>query len=401
MSDSAASGSDFVISPRWQCLAAAAAFVASLAVCAVAYLAFAAPGPWLQAPPSLRWSAQEMTAARGKAQLRPEGLVIAAPDSTGTAVVSLNTTFRARDYPVIAWDASAIPEDVEATVLWYSDIDSSRVFRHALVNEAGRLAPVRLAQDPGWLGRIGGVALVLRGSFTEPIVVRSAAAKAMSAAQVAGERLQEWLQFEPWTGASINGRPEQAQSESLPLPAVLALFAIVAAALYAGLWWLKSRAFRPALLGGVAGLFVTAWFIADAAWEWNLARQASLTRALYGGKTSEERHRAAEDGALFAFMDRVRNKLPPPRARVFIAAELPYFRARGAYHLYPYDVYYDPSSATLPPPGVIRKDDYLVVYQRRGVQYDASERRLRWDGNAPVDADLLITDTGAALFHIR
>jgi len=341
-----------------------------------------------------------MTAARGKAQPRPDALAIG-PDATGTIVVSLNTTFRARDYPVIAWDLSAVPDDVEATVLWYSDIDSSRVFRHALVAEGGHLAPVGLARDPGWLGRIGGLALVLHGSFTEPIVVRSAAAKPMSAVQVVGERLREWLQFEPWSGASINGRVERAESESLSLPAVAAAFAAVAALLYAGLWWWKTRGFGPAILGGLGAVFVAAWFVADANWQWNLARQASLTRGLYGGKTWEERHRAAEDGALFAFMDRVRDKLPPPPARVFIAADLPYFRARGAYHLYPYDVYYDPSTGTIPAPGVIHKDDYVVVYQRRGVQYDASERRLRWDGNAPVDADLVVTGAGAALFHIR
>ncbi|HZI84573.1 MAG TPA: hypothetical protein VFF44_11720, partial [Casimicrobiaceae bacterium] len=121
----------------------------------------------------------------------------------------------------------------------------------------------------------------------------------------------------------------------------------------------------------------------------------------YGGKTWEQRHLAAEDGALFAFIDRVRNKLPPPPARIFMAADVPYLRARGAYHLYPYNVYYDPASTAIPPPGEVRKGDYLVVYQRRGVQYDTAEQRLRWDAYAPVSADLLITAPGAALFQIR
>jgi hypothetical protein len=49
----------------------------------------------------------------------------------------------------------------------------------------------------------------------------------------------------------------------------------------------------------------------------------------------------------------------------------------------------------------MRPGDYLVVYLRRGVQYDAAERRLRWDGYPPVEADLLLAATGAALFEIR
>jgi hypothetical protein len=43
----------------------------------------------------------------------------------------------------------------------------------------------------------------------------------------------------------------------------------------------------------------------------------------------------------------------------------------------------------------------MVVYQRRGVQYDAAQQRLRWEGGAPVSAELLLADAGAAVFRIR
>jgi len=55
----------------------------------------------------------------------------------------------------------------------------------------------------------------------------------------------------------------------------------------------------------------------------------------------------------------------------------------------------------MPPPSAVRPGDYLVVYQSRGVQYDPSRQRLRWDGSAPIDAELLLADTGGALFQIR
>jgi hypothetical protein len=35
------------------------------------------------------------------------------------------------------------------------------------------------------------------------------------------------------------------------------------------------------------------------------------------------------------------------------------------------------------------------------MQYDPSQQRLRWDDQAPVNADLLLLDSGAALFRIR
>ena len=159
--------------------------------------------------------------------------------------------------------------------------------------------------------------------------------------------------------------------------------------------------FGPVLGAGVAVMFVIAWLAMDARWQWNLLRQAGTTFAQYAGKSWQDRHLAAEDGPLFAFIERVRAKLPAPPARVFMVAAAHYFRDRGAYHLYPYNVYFDPWADTVPPPSAIRPGDYIVVYQRKGMQYDAAQQRLRWDDHAPVAVELLLVDMGAALFRVR
>jgi len=387
--------------PARQCVAAILLLLASLISCVAVYLAWTAPGPWLGASPTLRWAARELSITRGSARQTRDGLVVTAPDAARSVVISLNTSFRARDYPVIAWHAANVPDGVEATLLWYTDLQGSRVLRHTIAVEGGRLLPVSVASDPGWLGTIGGLALVLQGNFAEPIVIRGAAAEPMGALQVLGDRLREWLAFEGWTAASINGLASGADREALPLPALLAAGATLAALIYAALWRWTSRFLGATPVIGLAAILVAASIVADGRWQWNLAREAVAAWDRYGARSWEQRHRAAEDGALFDFIERVRNKLPNGPARLFMAADLAYFRARGAYHLYPHNVYYDPASPAIPPPGVVRSGDYLVVYQRRGVQYDAAERRLRWDGFPPVEADLVLSDAGAALFEIR
>ena len=400
-SPSPAPAAPTTLSPAGRRIAVITVFGASAAACLLGYLAFAAPGRWLDAPPSLQWRARELAVTRGSGQLAPEGLVISAPDATRAVVISLNTSFRARDYPVIEWDAAGVPDNVEATMLWYSDIDASRVFRHSLIVEGGRLAPVTLVRDRGWIGRIGGLALVLQGSFAEPIVVPGAAAKPMSATQVLGDRVREWLAFEPWNGASINGLIGGADVQDLPLPALAAAVAGIAALAYAGLARWKPLVFGPVLGAGVPAMFVIAWIAVDARWQWNLLRQASVTYAQYAGKSGQERHLAAEDGPLFAFIEKVRAKLPDPPARVFMVAAAQYLRNRGAYHLYPYNVYFDPWSDTVPPPSAVRPGDFIVVYQRKGIQFDAAQHRLRWDDQAPIGVELLLVDAGAALFRVR
>ena len=49
----------------------------------------------------------------------------------------------------------------------------------------------------------------------------------------------------------------------------------------------------------------------------------------------------------------------------------------------------------------VKPGDYIVVYQRKGMQYDAAQQRLRWDDHAPVAVELLLVDMGAALFRVR
>jgi hypothetical protein len=89
-------------------------------------------------------------------------------------------------------------------LLWNTDFTASRVSTRALAIEAGRILPVDVAGDRNWIGTIRGIALVLRGSFAQPILVRGATAKPATPRQVLGDRVREWLAFEPWNGTSIN-----------------------------------------------------------------------------------------------------------------------------------------------------------------------------------------------------
>ncbi len=220
----------------------------------------------------------------------------------------------------------------------------------------------------------------------------------MGAVEILRDRANEWLAFESWSGSSINTVTGGAEVQELPLPLLLVSALLLAVAL----WYVGARRRAGiAALPWVAGaLFVIAWTVLDLRWTLNLVRQADATATSYAGKDWRERHLAAEDGPLFAFIEKVREKLPASPARVIVVADADYFRGRGAYHLYPHNVYFDPRQNTLPAPSTLRSGDYLVVYQRRGVQYDASLQRLRWDGGEPVAAELLVTGPGAAAFRI-
>jgi len=373
-------------------------FAAVLALCLVAYLAMALPAAWFPKATPKAWFAQDLSITRGAGHLVGGDLLVTGTDATGVAIVSANTEFNSVDYPVVAWAALDVPENADVRLLWRNDYMSGVVNTVALKEASGRLLPLSLAKNPNWIGHIKGLALLIRAPIQEPIKIHGVRIKPMGAIETMQDRLREWLTFEAWTGTSINNVAGGADLQDLPLPTALALVAALTLAAWYGLS--RRKPTLAALPLVAATLFVLCWGLVDARWMFNFGRQVSQTAMLYAGKTPEQRHLAAEDGALYAFIERARTKLPQQPARVFMVADAHYFRGRGAYHLYPHNVFFDPWRNTIPPPESLRAGDYVIVYFRRGIQYDPAQHRLRWDDNAPIGAEALLVEPGAALFRI-
>jgi hypothetical protein len=260
--------------------------------------------------------------------------------------------------------------------------------------------PTLVGRDPGWLGRITGIALIVRAPLAQPLRIAGVEVKPMGALEIVRDRSGEWLALEGWTGTSINTVTGGADVQGLPLPLLVA-GAVALGAAIAWAWTRYGRRRAVSLPVLFALLFVIGWATLDARWIANLARQVAITERQYGQKNWHDKHLAAPDGPLFAFIEKVRAQLPANAARVFVASDAHFFRGRAAYHLYPHNVYADAFRNIMPPPETLRRGDWVVVYQRRGMQYDAGTRQLRWDGLAPVNADMKFTDAGAALFEIR
>jgi len=373
----------------------------ALLLCAAAYLVLNAPGAWFPSATTKVLSFRDFTLTRGAGAPQNDALVVTGVDDSGTALITANSDLRSSDYPLIEWNASGFSELADVRFLWRSDYAPGKLNSAPLRVSAGRLLPLELAKNPAWVGRITGVALTVRGPLAMPVRLSGMTAKTGGLRDVATDRIGEWFMFERWSASSINTLSGGAEAQELPLSLMLAVATVIAAGAWAALAWRRRR--MESLPIVLAVLFVAAWITLDAVWTLNLARQVAETRAQFGGKDWREQHLAAEDGPLFAFIERARTKLPAPpvpSARVFIVADAAYFRGRGAYHLYPHNVFFDPSNNTLPAATSLRPGDFLVVYQRRGLQFNPDEKRLRWEGSPAIAAEALLVEPGAALFRI-
>jgi hypothetical protein len=324
---------------------------------------------------------------------------VTGPDASGLALLSVDTGFRAVDYPVIAWAAIDVPPGADVRLLWRSDYTPGKVSSIGLTVESGRVMPVLVSGNGEWIGTIRGLALAIRYAGAETIRVRGVVAKPSTMAGIVKDRMGEWLAFEGWSGTSINSVTGGADIQDLPLPLLLAAGSLLACGCVALLAWRRGVAPRHAVAIAFGGTLLAGWAILDARWTFNLARQVGVTAELFAGKTSEQKHLASEDGPLYQFIERARAVMPATPVRVFVVAEAHYFRGRAAFHLYPHNVYFDPYHDWLPAAGMLRPGDWVVVYKRRGVQYDPARHRLRL-GTSEVAADLKLADQGAALFVV-
>ncbi len=381
-------------------------FMASLMACTLAYLAWTLPGAWFSRAPIKTWQPQNIVTARGTLLGVEPGQAHFAPESNGLAVLTVNDRFPARDYPVLDWDVSGLPDGTVAKLLWRTDYAPNTQRQLDLAIENGRLLPATVAHETGWLGNVLGIALALQLPAPQPFTVTGLRAHPMDAPETLKLRIKEWTGFPGWRGTSISQLEDPGPFPlSLLIIAVLAVLFLGAACLLLWRRWCDRYLDFPRtmprywLYGGMAFLCM-GWMVLDVRWTIQLARQAAQTWNTYGGKSWTQKHLAAEDGALFAFIEKARAELPATPVRLFAMAEVAYLRSRAAYHLYPHNVFYDLNSAQPPDARFLRPGDYLLVFQQRGIQYDAAKKKIRLPSGVELSADVKIIDAGSALFEL-
>ncbi|CAG0959226.1 hypothetical protein BURK2_00638 [Burkholderiales bacterium] len=376
---------------------ALALFVLGTALGLACYLLLVLPRPWLGEQAPRTWLSRDLTLSRGVGGRSDEGVIIRDTDTSGIAIVSLSPYgFRATDYRRVAWRVDGLGPEVSAALLWRNDYAPSAMHTTPLLPRGGKALQAWVAGERDWVGRITGLALVIKGKPSRPLRVEAVTVSHYGAGEVLTEAWQSWLVFAPWQGTAINS---VASSAPAPSPAAFAAgAALLGGAAYWLIAWLMRWRRQPAVFFALFGL---GWLIPDARWQYVLLEQSRVSAASFAGKSLDEKHLAAEDAPVYAFAKMARAVLPATPARVVVAAEDGALRGRLAYYLLPHHVSYLTYTGALPPASALRPGDYLVALFRRNLQYNPTEGLLKWDDNPPVAVELLLLDQGNAVFRIK
>lgn len=342
----------------------------------------------------LNWNGAALTMNKGQGYSDLGKLVIKALTDQGIAVASLSpSAFQAENYSTILWAVSGATPSVEMEFLWRTA--DNRVFVRPLVWTANTLEPLEIAEDENWHGQIIDLAIIVKGTLTAPIVVSGVSLESASLLEALPNMVKKWFTLDQWQGTSINFVDGDAIDKNAPPVLAVAIIILLALALNLILAIAK---IMPLNIAMVWGMVLLGWFVLDVRWQANLFQQLELTHQQFAGKTWEDKHLAAEDGALFDFIKKVKTKLPATNGRILYFSDDAYSRRKGAYHLYPHNVL---ALNDLPPTSQIKAGDYIALFAKKGVKYDQSHQLLTWGDGQSLNVDLLFLAEGNALFKVR
>ncbi|MEO7500970.1 MAG: hypothetical protein ABIX11_15415 [Casimicrobiaceae bacterium] len=303
--------------------------------------------------------------------------------------------FRAADRGRLRLEAAPVPANAEVAFVWARAAEPGKIHEQRLPLDGDRVVMTMLLDDhPGWRGEIAVVALAVRGIADTPWRVTRVTLDAAGARAVARGIVDDWSSYGAWDGRSINVAFGGRETQRAWLP----LLSFVAALAACAFLRLRARRRGGSLVPAAAVLpFIVAWLVTDFRWAAELTDKAQDTFARFAGKSLAERHLAMEDGDLYWMTERAKGYLPDASARIFVGSDFEYFRMRAAYHLYPHNVlpfgWWDGK--------VMRAGDYVFLYQKADVRFDATNSALIWPDGSRSPVVPLVARSGAGLFRIQ
>ena len=353
-----------------------------------------------QAPPHpatpLHWTGADLNLVEGKGRKDQNTLTVEALSDKGVAIASAPPLqIEAADYSALRLEIGGAVPDSGLLVLWRRADNPGEIFTLPLNRDDQQILSLRVSDDAAWRGKLSEIGLAVTAPLSEPLLIHRLTLIPVNTHPALSDLVAEWLTHEPWSAASINFLYGGTPYPTLPLLVTAVAIVTIACGLYFVLVWLRVMAFSPLV---IPTLFFSAWLLLDLRWQFNLLTELSATSHNYAGKTWTERHKSAEDSDLFNFIMKAKESLPATPVRILFFSDLDYLQGRGAYYLYPHNVY---KSARLPATQYLRSGEYIAFYQKTGMQYNPTTQKLLLGNNQEVPVDLILWGNGYGLLKVR
>lgn len=371
----------------------------SVALVVVLTQFFAAPEVEGPRPSPVKLNASNALFVQGTADFA-DGALELRLSKTGRGSVSLATGgIPAQFYPFLHLAIEAPPQDLEITIKL--GVEGEKTWSYKL--ESTSLSSMWLATKEleGWTGTVNSIRLLFESATGQVIHIENLSLYPASPSHQLRAIVSDLTSNTPWKRANMNTHTGVAKVASFyPVPLVLTL--LLLATLSYGLLLLLFQGRLKFNWTVVALLFLTCWISLDMIWQNRLLHQVTHSYRSFFGKDTPEKLAVGPDSRLFNFISEVKQQLEASTdTRVFVSSSDLYLGMRGAYYLYPYNVFWSLARPEVPPSQYWRSGDYIVLIQPTTTRFHKGKDLMRTPDNRPRNAELLLDNPAGKLVRLK
>lgn len=352
------------------------------------------PGP---TPPAVAWNAQNAGYNARVGEFADGVLRLKLVSGIGMATLETGR-IDARSYPFLHLAIADPPVNLTTSIAIQKEGKMGSPY--TLEQPSPTSVWVAMNEFEDWAGTIEAIQFTFYAAGHQSLEIRDISLHPASPARQLHAIVSDLASFAPWKRAQMNTHTGVAKISSFyPVPLVVTL--LLLSWLGYGLILLFSRQKRDFDWTVVALIFLFCWIALDLIWQKRLLHQVVHSYHTFAGKTTAEKLAVGPDQNLYNFLAEVKQHIEPADARVLVSSSDLYLGMRGAYYLYPFNVYWHLEGPEVPPNRYLRPGDYVVFINPTTSRFNPVSHTMLSRENKREPAELLLSRLAGKLVRLK
>ena len=351
--------------------------------------------------PAIAWNAAATRVESGTGTPKGQDLHLQLND-TGQAIITLPVPrVTSSHYPFLHLAIAGAPENLTLLILWRTTETGEEVLEHRFRLNSRETLWLVPHEFIGWQGNITSLGLVILGRPGQDVIVKDISLLPTTLATRLKVIASDWTSFSPWSHSSINHyqglRPGSSYFHPVPFIMAFCTLSLLAYGLLLLLLRQNSR-FDWRVVGVI---FLSCWISLDLIWQGKLLRQLGETYQTFSGRDTPGKLAAGLDAELVELMVDVKGRLESPDSRIFVSSTDDYLGMRGAYYLYPFNVFWQRRGPELPAGEYLHSGDYIVLVAPTQISFDAVTNTLQAQQRKALSVEPVFSRRMGSLFRVN
>jgi hypothetical protein len=322
-------------------------------------------------------------------------------NANGMGIVFLNDLqIEARAYPFLHLAIEDSSKNLQVRITWNTSETEHNSHAYILENKSRSSLWLATNELKGWTGNISSIGVVFIGRAGEVVRIRDFSLSPASPLRQLQAIYSDLTSYVPWNRAEMNSHTGVTQVSSFyPVPLIVAY--LILSLLGYGLLLLLFRTKLAFNWRVVALIFLVCWIGLDLSWQDRLLQQLADTYRTFSGKNTQEKLAVGPDANLYNFISAAKPLLEPGDARVFVSSSDEYRGQRGAYFLYPFNVYWPEPFNTFPGSIFLHSGDYIVLINPTVLRFNPVNKVLIVPRCCTLNTELVMSDPAGTVVRVQ